>query len=48
MYHRSLFIHEPVKANQVKAHYKDGVLRLILPKIPDRRGKPIKIHVDFL
>jgi len=41
---RSFTLPHPVDAGQVKASYKDGVLKLRLPKTERSRGKSIEIE----
>jgi len=43
-FYRSFSIGVPVKSDQIKASYKDGVLELVLPK-PDAK-KPKKIEIE--
>lgn len=35
----------PVKSDAVKAEYKDGILRIVLPKAEETKAKEIKINV---
>ena len=43
-FYRSFNIGVPVKSDQVKASYKDGVLKLVLPKAEAKKPKKIKIE----
>ncbi len=44
-FHRSVELPAEVKADKVEAHYKDGVLKLILPKSEKAKAKQIKVDV---
>ncbi len=35
-----------VKADQAKAQFKDGVLRITIPKVEERKAKKIKVEVE--
>lgn len=43
---RAVRIHAAVDASQARARLKDGELRIVLPKIPDRRGREIPVAID--
>ena len=45
-FERQVRLPEPVKAEGVKATYKDGVLKIELPKSEETRKKKIKIDVN--
>ena len=45
-FHRSLTLPADVKADQVKAHYVDGILTITLPKAEEAKPKQIEIKVD--
>jgi len=42
---RTIEIPRPVKADAVKAEFKDGVLKIVLPKADDSKTREIKIDV---
>jgi HSP20 family protein len=44
-FHRMLQIPQPVKADAVKAEYKDGILEIQLPKAEESKTREIKITV---
>jgi HSP20 family molecular chaperone IbpA len=39
-------VHAAIDAANAKARLKDGELRIILPKIPDRRGRELLLTID--
>jgi HSP20 family protein len=41
---RSFSLPVPVDADKVNAEYKDGVLKIVLPKKEERKPKPIKVE----
>jgi len=45
-FYRSFNIGVPVKSDQVKASYKEGVLELVLPKAEAKKPKKIKIETS--
>ncbi|HEY5600017.1 MAG TPA: Hsp20/alpha crystallin family protein [Candidatus Manganitrophaceae bacterium] len=45
MFHRALQLPRPVKFDAVKAEFKDGVLKIILPKAEESKTREIKIEV---
>jgi len=45
-FHRSITLPTPVKADQVKAHYKDGILTITMPKSEEAKTKQIEIKVS--
>ncbi len=44
-FHRSIALPKPVAAERVKAHYKDGVLTVTLPKTEEAKPKQIEVNV---
>jgi HSP20 family protein len=44
-FHRTVQLPRPVKADAVKAEYKDGILEIQLPKAEEAKTKEIKINV---
>ena len=44
-FHRTVQFPRPVKADAVKAEYKDGILEIQLPKADEAKTKEIKISV---
>jgi HSP20 family protein len=46
VFHRSITLPSPVKADQVKAQYKDGILTVTLPKAEEARRKQIEVKVN--
>jgi len=44
-FYRSFNIGVPVKSDQIKASYKEGVLELVLPKAEAKKPKKIKIDM---
>jgi HSP20 family protein len=44
-FHRSFELPVPVKANEIKADFKDGILTIVLPKIEEAKPKEISISV---
>ena len=45
-FYRSFNIGVPVKADQIKAAYRDGVLEIVLPKAEAKKPKKIEVKVD--
>jgi len=45
-FHRSVTLPSEVKANEVKAQYKDGILTVTLPKSEAAKPKQIEVKVD--
>ena len=45
-FHRSVHLPKPVKADAVKAEYKDGILEIQLPKAEEAKTQEIKISVN--
>ena len=45
-FQRSIRLPVGVQADKVKASYKDGVLRIVAPKIEEAKPKQIKINVE--
>ena len=45
-FQRALSLSEPVKADKVKADYKDGVLTVTLPKTEEAKPKKIDVSVN--
>ncbi|HEY3298687.1 MAG TPA: Hsp20/alpha crystallin family protein [Armatimonadota bacterium] len=43
---RSFTIGVPIKAGEVKANYKDGILELTIPKAEEIRPKKVEVAVD--
>jgi HSP20 family protein len=43
---RAVRIHAAVDASKARARLKDGELRIVLPKIQDRRGREILVPVE--
>ena len=43
---RSFALPDSVKVDKVKAHYKDGVLEISLPKVAEAKRKAIPIKVE--
>jgi HSP20 family protein len=46
VFHRSLNLPTFVKADQVKAQYKDGILTITLPKAEEAKRKQIEVKVS--
>jgi HSP20 family protein len=44
-FERMIDLPEPVKAEEVQAVYKDGVLEVTLPKAEEKKAKEIKVKV---
>ena len=42
---RMIELPRPVKADAIKAEYKDGILKIVLPKAEDSKTREIKINV---
>lgn len=45
-FHRTVTLPKPIKEDQIKATYKDGVLTIILPKTEEAKPKQIEVSVD--
>lgn len=45
-FHRSVTLPSQVKADEVKAHYQDGILTITLPKAEEAKRKQIAVKVD--
>jgi HSP20 family protein len=45
-FQRSLELPKPVKSNEVKASYKDGILTVTLPKTEEAKPKQIEVKAD--
>jgi HSP20 family protein len=43
---RAVRVHAAVDAARARARLKDGELRIILPKLPERRGREIAIEIE--
>jgi len=43
---RSVRLPEEVKTDHINAKYKDGVLKVTLPKLPEAKSKQIKVKVE--
>ncbi len=43
---RAVRVHAAVDAAKARARLKDGELRIILPKMPDRRGREILVSIE--
>lgn len=43
---RSVNLPAPVDAEKVKAAYKDGILKISMPKVESKKAKEIPIHVS--
>ena len=43
---RAVRVHAAIDASAAGARLKDGELRIILPKIPERRGREIQLQVE--
>jgi HSP20 family protein len=43
---RSIRLPKDVQSNKIKANYKNGVLRITLPKSEDAKKKEVKIEVE--
>jgi len=41
-FHRSFILPEKVLTEKIKAEYRDGVLKVLLPKVAEEKTKPIK------
>ncbi len=44
-FHRTITLPKPVKEDEVKATYKDGVLTIVLPKTEEAKPKQIEVTV---
>jgi len=44
-FHRTLQLPKPVKADAVKAEYKDGILEIQLPKAEESKTREVKVTV---
>lgn len=45
-FQRSFTIGVPVKSDEVKASYKDGILEVIIPKAEETKPKKVEVAVD--
>jgi len=45
-FYRSFNIGVPVKADKIKASYKDGVLDIVIPKAEVKKPKKIEVKVE--
>lgn len=45
-FHRTFSISVPIKADQAKASYKDGILEVVIPKAEEAQPKKIQIEVE--
>jgi len=45
-FYRSFNIGVPVKADKIKASYKDGVLAIVIPKAEVKKPKKIEVKVE--
>jgi len=45
-YERSFRISDSIDRNKIEAVYKDGVLRLTLPKVEEAKARKIEVRVD--
>ena len=43
---RAVRVHTAIDAAKVRARLKDGELRIILPKLPDRRGREFVVAIE--
>ncbi len=43
-FYRALYLPTPVEEDQIEAHYRHGILEIILPKIESARAKTIKVE----
>lgn len=43
---RSIEIPITVNTSKISAKYNDGILRIVIPRVSDKRGQPIKIKVE--
>lgn len=43
---RAVRVHAPVEASAARARLKDGELRIILPKMQERRGREVLVTVE--
>jgi HSP20 family protein len=43
---RAVRIHAAIDAGKARARLKDGELRLVLPKLPERRGREIAVPIE--
>lgn len=44
---RAVRVHAAIDAAKTRARLKDGELRIILPKLPERRGQEIVVAIDI-
>ena len=45
-FHRTLALPKPVQADKAKANYKEGILKVILPKTEEAKPKQIQVNVN--
>jgi HSP20 family protein len=43
---RAVRVHASMDASKAHARLKDGELRIVLPKIPERRGREIQVSIE--
>lgn len=43
---RAVRVHAAIDAAQARARLKDGELRILLPKLPERRGREIAVPIE--
>jgi HSP20 family protein len=46
VFRRSIHLGAPVNTRQAAARLQNGLLRLTFPKVPNRRGEPVRIEVE--
>lgn len=44
-FHRAISLPAPVKSEEVKATYKDGILDIVLPKKEEAKAKQIQVNI---
>ncbi len=45
---RTVEIPFPINTTQMKAYYKQGILKIILPRVEEKRGKPKSIAIETI
>lgn len=45
-FHRAFRLQDPVQPEMIKAKFKDGVLKIEIPKTNETKAKQIKINID--